>query len=319
MRAREDPAHAPGHLRDPRVLPHQPDAGLLRLADRVQPARHRPLAAQLLLRQLLRLVRGQPPARVRPEGAAVPRVRVDGGRLQLPARAQGGARPDQTPRRRRQGRLRHVRRRDRGGGRGGRARGRAPVGRAAPPARLEDRHHPARQRGGRAERAEHARPRDHLRGADGARRVGRPRRRPRRPDPVRRLRQDDVLHQGRARLGPLRGRHGRPGAQGHEADQQPRGGGRGGADPPRHRRRAADDRPHRPPRADPAQGRLVRQRHLPRGAVARAPRARARADAEARRPARRPRATAASSRSTTSPTSTAASCTSARSTRASAA
>ena len=92
MRARD----APRHLRDPRVLPHQPDADLLRLADRVQPARHRPLAAQLLLRQLLRLVRGQPPARVRAEGAAVPRVRVDGGRLQLPARAQGGARPRST-------------------------------------------------------------------------------------------------------------------------------------------------------------------------------------------------------------------------------
>ena len=32
-----------------------------------------------------------------------------------------------------------------------------PSRRAAPPAGLEDRHHPARQRGGRAERAEHAR------------------------------------------------------------------------------------------------------------------------------------------------------------------
>ena len=40
------------------------------------------------------------------------------------------------------------------------------------------------------------------------------------------------------------------------------------------------------PGADAAQGRLVRQRHLPRGALARAPRARARAHAEARRPAR---------------------------------
>ena len=35
-----------------------------------------------------------------PEGAPVPRVRVDGGHLQLPARAQGGARPDQRARRR---------------------------------------------------------------------------------------------------------------------------------------------------------------------------------------------------------------------------
>ena len=30
-----------------------------------------------------------------PQRAAVPRVRVDGGRLQLPARPQGGARPGQ--------------------------------------------------------------------------------------------------------------------------------------------------------------------------------------------------------------------------------
>ena len=165
-------------------------------------------------------------------------------------------------------------------------RGRPPVGRAAPPARLEDRHHAARQRGRRAERAEHARARDDLRRADGARRVGRARRRPRRPDAVRRLRQDDVLHPRRARLGQERRRHGRPGAEGHEADQQPRGGGRGRAHAPRHDRRPADDRPHRPPGADAAQGRLVRQRHLPRGAVARAPRARARAHAAARRPAR---------------------------------
>ena len=148
-------------LRDPRVLPHQPDADLLRLADGVQPARHRPLAAELLLRQLLRLVRGQPSARVRPAGPPVRRVRVDGGRLQLPARAQGGARAGGEERAGRQGRIRHVRRRDRGGRGGGRAGDRPPVGRAAPPPRLEDRHDAARQRGGRAERAEHARARDH--------------------------------------------------------------------------------------------------------------------------------------------------------------
>ena len=105
-----------------------------------------------------------------------------------------------------------------------------------------------------------------LRGADRARQDGRPRRRPRRPDAVRRLRQDHVLHQVRARLGPLRRRHRRPGAQGDAADQQPRRRRRGRDHPPRHGRRAADDRPHGPPGADPAQGRLVRQRHLPRGA-----------------------------------------------------
>ena len=41
---------------------------------------------------------GTPPARVRAEGAAVPRVRVDGGHLQLPPRPQGGARPHRQPR-----------------------------------------------------------------------------------------------------------------------------------------------------------------------------------------------------------------------------
>src|SRR5215217_7091722 len=156
--ARDEDADAPRDPRDPRVLPHEPDADLLRLTDRVQPARYRPLAARVLLHQLLRLVRGQPPARVRAEGAAIPRVRVDGGRLQPPARAQGGARPDRAGRPGRQGRVRHVRRRDgEGGGRRGTG-DRASVGRAAPPARLEDRHHAARQRGRRAERAEHARP-----------------------------------------------------------------------------------------------------------------------------------------------------------------
>ncbi len=195
------PVDAARDLGDPGVLPHESDAGLLRLSDGLQPARRRPLAAQLLLRQLLRLVRGQPPARVRAERAAVPRVRLDGGHVQLPARPQGGARPRRARRCGWQGGVRDVRRRDREGGRRVRARDRPPVGRAAPPARLEDRHHPARQRGGRAERAQHARPRDHLRGAAGARRLRRPRRRPRGPDAVRRLGQDDVLHPRRARLG----------------------------------------------------------------------------------------------------------------------
>src|SRR5829696_6484759 len=155
--ARDEDADAPRDSRDPRVLPHEPDSDLLHIADGVQPAGHRPLVARLLLHQLLRLVRGKPPARVRAEGAAVPRVRVDGGRLQPPARAQGGARPDREGRPGRQGGVRHVRRRDReGGGRRG-VGDRAPVGRAAPPARLEDRHHAARQRGRGAERAKHAR------------------------------------------------------------------------------------------------------------------------------------------------------------------
>src|SRR3954454_709622 len=132
-----DDRDAARHLRDPRVLPHQPDADLLHLADRVQPARHRPLAAQLLLHQLLRLVRRHAPARVRAEGAAVPRVRVDGGHLQLPPRPQGGARPHRCPGqgpRAWQVRVRDVRRRDRTGRSDGRARGRAPERRAPAPA-----------------------------------------------------------------------------------------------------------------------------------------------------------------------------------------
>src|SRR5215208_932931 len=159
---RDDHTDAAGHPGDPRVLPHQPDADLLHLADRVQPAGDRPLAAQLLLHQLLRLVRGQPPARVRPEGAAVPRVQLDGGRLQPPARPRGGDRAEREGRTRREGGLRDVRRRDREGRGGGRARGRAPVGGAAPSARLQDRHHAARRRGRGAERAEHARTRVEL-------------------------------------------------------------------------------------------------------------------------------------------------------------
>ena len=130
-----------------------------------------------------------------------------------------GQRGDRASRPGRQGRLRHVRRGDRGARREGGPGGRAPVGRAAPPARLEDRHDPARERRRRPQRAEHARPREELRGAARARRRGRPRPRSRRPDAVRRLGQDDVLHQDPRRLGPERRRAGRRGAQGHEAHQ----------------------------------------------------------------------------------------------------
>ena len=108
---------------------------------------------------------------------------------------------DRPPRPGRQGRLRHVRRGDRGARREGGPGGRAPVGRAAPPARLEDRHDPARERRRRPQRPEHARPREELRGPARARRRSRPRPRSRRPDAVRRLGQDDVLHHERAPTG----------------------------------------------------------------------------------------------------------------------
>ena len=93
------------------------------------------------------------------------------------------------------------------------------LGRAAPPARLEDRDDAAGGRGRRAERAEHAGPRPDLRGAGRARRSGRARGRPRGADALRRLRQDDLLHPLGARLGPPRVAHGRRGAQGHEASR----------------------------------------------------------------------------------------------------
>src|SRR6516225_1631278 len=69
----ERPAtEVPRGLRPQGVLPHQPDAHLLRLPYRVQPARHGPLGAELPLCDLLRLLRGQPPERIRARGPAGP-------------------------------------------------------------------------------------------------------------------------------------------------------------------------------------------------------------------------------------------------------
>ena len=95
----------------------------------------------------------------------------------------------------------------------------------------------------------------------------RARRRPRGADALRRLRQDHVLHQIRTGLGRLRRRHRRPAAQGDEAHQQPGRGGGGVHHQARHHRRPVHDRPDRLPRAHSVQGRLVRQRRVPRGAV----------------------------------------------------
>ena len=134
--------------------------------------------------------------------------------------------------------------------------------------------------------------------------------------PVRRLRQDDVLHQGRARLGRARRGHRRRGAEGHEAHQLPRGGGRGRDHPPRHRRRPGHARPHRPPGADALPRRLVRQRHLRRTRSTPSSATAPACSPSSSATAWRSRATAASSRSTTCSTSTPASSTSASSTRA---
>ena len=147
-----------------------------------------------------------------------------------------------------------------------------PPRRATPPAGLQDRDHGPRQRGRGPQRAERPH-RGRLVGHAGPRRHrGRPGHRPRRPDPLRGLRQDDVLPLGRGRLGHLRRRHRRPAGQGHEADQQQGCGGRGRPDPARHHRRALHDRPHRISRAHAVQGRVVWQRPVPRRAVRRASR-----------------------------------------------
>ena len=136
-----------------------------------------------------------------PQGAPARRVRVDGGRLQLPARAPGDARP---------------RAKDGPGGKAVFVMFDDETEAAAAEAGLEIAHPSAELRHrldskivttqlgneagvpsapntlGRATT---------LRRADGARRVGRPRRRPRRPDALRRLGQDHVLHPRRSATG----------------------------------------------------------------------------------------------------------------------
>ena len=76
-----------------------------------------------------------------------------------------------------------------------------PAGRAPTAAGLQDRHHPARQRGRRTVRPERARHGVDLPGAERAGDEPRPGHRPGRADAVRRLWQDHVLRQGRRRTG----------------------------------------------------------------------------------------------------------------------
>ena len=141
--------------------------------------------------------------------------------------------------------------------------------RAAPPARLEDRHHPARQRGRRAVRARTSSGARRLRRADaqlaatpGSATTSSSRRRTATPGKT------TFFITAEARLGRERRATWSRGAEGDEADPQPCRGRRGGQHPARHRGRAVHDRPHRLSRTDPVQGRLVRQRPLPGGAVA---------------------------------------------------
>ena len=182
-----------------------------------------------------------------PAGAPVPRVRVDGGHLQLPARAQGGR---STGSRR--------------GGPGGKAvfvMFDEETEAAAAAAGLEIAHPSAELRHrldskivttqlgneagvpsapntlGRATSYEEL---------TALAELGGPRRRPRGADALRRLGQDDVLHPRRARLGPLRARTWpTQELKVMKRINMPRRRGRGRAHAPRHDRRPADDRPHR--------------------------------------------------------------------------
>ena len=88
MRRRRRRAQAPAaeHLGGAALLPHQRGADLLRRRDAVQPARAGPLGAQLLLRHLLRRLGRCPSAGVHPEAQAVHRVRERRGDQQLAAR-----------------------------------------------------------------------------------------------------------------------------------------------------------------------------------------------------------------------------------------
>ena len=161
---------APGNPGDPPVLPHPDDAGLLRLGDGVQPARHRPVGAQPPLRQLLRLVRRPPPERVRARASGSPRAFESIEEIcnyllghkevvDLRRRPRGGGKavvPD-------------VRRGDRAARRASSA-SRSRSRRAALRHRLDSKIETTRigRRGRRAQRPQRARPGDDVRGAAGA-------------------------------------------------------------------------------------------------------------------------------------------------------
>ena len=149
--------------------------------------------------------------------------------------------------------------------RGARARGRVSERRAAQPARLEDRDDAARQRGGRAERAERARPRRRLRRAAGA--------------GARRAASATTSSCRRRTATPARRRSSSPSQAdwdehadeivGEELKVMRRINCREAAvegvdHAARHAGRAADDRARRLPRADALRRRLVRQRRLRR-------------------------------------------------------
>ena len=181
-----------------------------------------------------------------PEEQAIRRVREQRADQQLPPAGSRGA----GPRRVSGGVLRPsaddrdgvLRRGDRADLRGTGLQPDPPAGLAATAPGLQDRDDSARRGGGGTLGAQcHRTGRQPHRAGQARRRRGSGLR-PGRADSVRRLGQDDLLHQGGARLAAQRRAHGRRGAQDHETDQQP-GRSRGGRQhPPRHRRGAVHDR-----------------------------------------------------------------------------
>ncbi len=170
-RSRSTRAQGPvGHLP---LLPRADRAHLLRLADGLQHPRHRRLGERASVRLLLRLLRRCARPRVRPDPRRAARVRDLRVGQHLPARAQGGRRPDPQRRphdgggvQRRGSRLRAVRHVRRGDGAAGRRAGpdhRAAPARAARADRLQDRDDAAGQRGRRRERSQRPDPRRLLR------------------------------------------------------------------------------------------------------------------------------------------------------------
>ena len=189
-------AAAARHRGDPALLPDQHHAGVLRRRDAVQSPRPRPVGAQLRLHRVLRRLGRPAPAGLHAEGQAVHRVRERRGDQQLPAaRIQRCASTCSaaSPRGAAEGGDGVLRRGNRAHLHRSRLRPDPAVGGAARAPRFQDRHHPARRRGGRAQRAQHpdvgelvgrARRADHRRRARHRRRAA---------DALRRQRQDHVL------------------------------------------------------------------------------------------------------------------------------
>ena len=167
------PAPVEEHLRGAPLLPDQRRADPVLRRHPVQPPGPGPLDPQLHLHHVLRRMGRRAPASVHADRQALRGVRKRRGDQQLAAdqpRGAGTHRLGDPPRHPAQGRDGLLQQRDRGHLQGSRLRPDSARGKPARAPRLEDRHNPARQRGGRAERAERADPRRRLgRVAEGGR------------------------------------------------------------------------------------------------------------------------------------------------------